>query len=187
MNGDTQAGASSVAHPRNWSQWAVVGVVLLTFALVVPGLGHKSLWIDEADSVYFAQHTWPSLLWGLCDPHPPGYYALLKVFVTLGGDSEFVVRLPSALAATLAVAALARLVRELTHRTGESATTNPTSPGRAGSRVGACGPVAPCGAAGHGTPSRLVCAGGADVCAGGPAGAGGRDPRRAIGPPVALG
>ncbi len=123
MNGDTQVDASAVAHPRNWSQWVVVGVVLLTFALVVPGLGHKGLWIDEADSVYFAQHTWPSLLWGLCDPHPPGYYALLKIFVTLGGASEFVVRFPSALAATLAVAALARLVRELTHGTGEPATT----------------------------------------------------------------
>ena len=71
LDGDTLAEASPVVTSRNRSRWAVVGIVLLTFALVVPGLGHKSLWIDEADSVYFAQHTWPSLLWGLCDPTRP--------------------------------------------------------------------------------------------------------------------
>lgn len=92
----------------------LVAIILLALALRLAGLGHESLWIDEADSVYFAQHAWDSLLWRLCDPHPPGYYALLKLFIGLGGISEFAVRLPSAMAGALGVAALARLARELT-------------------------------------------------------------------------
>jgi hypothetical protein len=102
-----------ISSPR----WAIAAIVLATFALALSGLGHKSLWIDEADSVYFAQHAWGDLIWRLCDPHPPGYYALLKAFIALGGKSETAVRLPSALAATLAVAALARLTRELANGT----------------------------------------------------------------------
>jgi len=96
----------------------LAAIVLLAFALRLAGLGHKSLWIDEADSVYFAQHAWDSLLWRLCDPHPPGYYALLKLFIELGGISEFAVRLPSAIAGVLTVAALARFTHEFTALAG---------------------------------------------------------------------
>lgn len=93
--------------------WTLFAIILLAFTLRLLGLTYKSLWIDEADSVYFAQHLWPALLFRLCDPHPPGYYALLKVFIDLAGNSELVVRLPSALAGGLSVAALARLCHEL--------------------------------------------------------------------------
>lgn len=95
-------------------RWALLSL-LVASALILPALGHKDLWIDEADSVYFAQHAWSALLFDLCDPHPPAYYALLKLALALGGTSEFVVRLPSALAGILAVAVLARLSRELAH------------------------------------------------------------------------
>jgi hypothetical protein len=93
--------------------WAPVALVLVAFALYTLGLGQKSLWIDEADSVYFAQHTWSDVLWRLCDPHPPGYYALLKAAMALAGVGEFAVRIPSVLAGILAVATVARLGREL--------------------------------------------------------------------------
>ncbi len=93
--------------------WSLLAVILLAFALRLLGLGYKSLWIDEADSIYFAQRLWSALLFRLCDPHPPGYYALLKVFIDLAGASEVVVRLPSALAGGLSVAVVARLGREL--------------------------------------------------------------------------
>jgi mannosyltransferase len=91
------------------TRWVNVGLLLVASALILPGLGEKDLWIDEADSVYFALHTWPALLLRLCDPHPPGYYALLKLAIGMFGASEFAVRLPSALASILTVAALVRL------------------------------------------------------------------------------
>lgn len=81
-------------------------MTLAALILRLIGLGSKSLWIDEAASVYFARHAWPDLIFGLCDPHPPLYYALLKVVLPLS-ESEWAVRLPSALAGALTVLALA--------------------------------------------------------------------------------
>ena len=112
MTGGHAAGHAIVPPRRTRSQVALLGLLLIAAALMLPSLGSKGLWIDEADSIYFAEHTWPDLLLRLCDPHPPGYYALLRVFILIGGNSEFVARLPSALAALLAIAALARLTRE---------------------------------------------------------------------------
>ena len=113
LHGHTVDDASPVPNHHHRSWWTLLAIILVASAFILPGLGHKSLWIDEADSVYFAEHPWPALLFQLCDPHPPGYYALLKLTITLAGASEFAVRLPSALAGILAIAALARLTREL--------------------------------------------------------------------------
>ncbi|MBN1259929.1 MAG: glycosyltransferase family 39 protein [Anaerolineae bacterium] len=92
----------------------LLGIVMLAFVLRLWNLGSKSLWIDEADSIYFAQHLWGDLLYRLCDPHPPGYYALLKSFIGAAGSSELVARLPAALAGGLSVAVAARLGYEIT-------------------------------------------------------------------------
>jgi len=81
---------------------SVVWITILALAIRLAWLGSKSLWVDEADSFYFASHTFPEIFSRLCDPHPPGYYALLRVSLALG-HSEFWVRLPSAVAGALAV------------------------------------------------------------------------------------
>ena len=62
----------------------------------------QSLWLDEASSVWFARLPLGDLLFRLCDPHPPGYYLLLKGWLALG-ESEVWLRLPSVLASLLAV------------------------------------------------------------------------------------
>jgi len=90
----------------------IVLITMLALAVRLAWLGSKSLWADEADSFYFASHTLPDIFSRLCDPHPPGYYALLRVFLTYGQD-EFWVRLPSAIAGALAVPLLYALSREL--------------------------------------------------------------------------
>jgi len=64
----------------------------------------QSLWLDEASSVWFARFPLPTLLTTLCDPHPPGYYLLLKGWIRLfGSEKEFWLRFPSLLAAVLSV------------------------------------------------------------------------------------
>lgn len=72
----------------------------------------QSLWRDEASSVWFARMPLTTLLGALCDPHPPGYYLLLKLWLA-GGAQEFWLRLLSLGAAILAVALSYRLALEL--------------------------------------------------------------------------
>ncbi len=79
---------------------------LLALALPLPLLA-QSLWIDEASSVWFAHLPLADLLLRLCDPHPPGYYLLLKGWLALG-EAEPWLRLPSVFASVLAVALTAR-------------------------------------------------------------------------------
>jgi hypothetical protein len=87
-------------------------ITALALAIRLAWLGSKSLWVDEADSFYFASHAFRDIFSRLCDPHPPGYYALLRVFLAWG-QSEFWVRLPSAIAGALAVPLLVALGRQL--------------------------------------------------------------------------
>jgi uncharacterized membrane protein len=98
---------------RSAPPWLTITLITaLALAIRLAWLGSKSLWVDEADSVYFASHSFPDIFSRLCDPHPPGYYALLRVFLAWG-QSEFWVRLPSAIAGTLTVPLLVALGREL--------------------------------------------------------------------------
>lgn len=77
-------------------------ITLLGLAIRLIALGSKSLWIDETHSFYFASQPLSSLFTQLCDPHPPGYYALLSLVLAIGRN-EFWLRLPSAIAATLTI------------------------------------------------------------------------------------
>lgn len=95
---------------RARSLWPAVAL-LVTIGLALP-LFSRSLWRDEASSVWFARLPLETLWRSLCDPHPAGYYLLLKSWLG-GGESEFWLRLPSLWAACLAVALTCRLGREL--------------------------------------------------------------------------
>lgn len=91
---------------------AILLITMLALVTRLACLGGKSLWVDEADSLYFASYAFPDILFRLCDPHPPAYYVLLRVFLKLG-QSEFWVRLPSAIAGALTVPLLALFGWEL--------------------------------------------------------------------------
>jgi len=104
------AGGHGRRSARPWL--TVILITILALVIRLAWLGSKSLWVDEADSFYFASHTFPDIFSRLCDPHPPGYYALLHIFLA-SGQSEFWVRLPSAIAGALAVPLLYALGREL--------------------------------------------------------------------------
>ncbi|MCX7852523.1 MAG: hypothetical protein N2383_07025 [Caldilineales bacterium] len=87
-------------------------MLLLATALPLGRFGH-SLWSDEATSVWFAQQPLSALLTALCDPHPPGYYLLLKLWL-YGGDSEAWLRTLSLIAAGSSALLLLRFGRDLT-------------------------------------------------------------------------
>jgi len=72
--------------------------VALTLLLRLLFLGAKPLWLDEAKMVMLAAQSPATIFFGAAgDIHPPAGYLFLHFWQQLFGDSEFAVRLPSAL------------------------------------------------------------------------------------------
>ncbi len=93
---------------QNWARaqrWLMVVVTLAAFGLRAAQLEEQSLWYDETYSVFVAGSTlengWAILL--ADGVHPPLYYGLLKATMALWGDTEFALRISSAMLGALAV------------------------------------------------------------------------------------
>jgi hypothetical protein len=109
---------------RAWSSGVALtaGLVCLYAAARLWRLTAACLWFDEIFSVHAARHAWGDL-WRFVAAdliHPPLFYALLKLWTALGGESLLWLRLFPALASIAAVAPLLLLAREL--RLGKGAT-----------------------------------------------------------------
>lgn len=80
-------------------------VTLLALVLRFYRIGEKSIWLDEAFSLWIARHTlWEGLSWLIrIDQHPPLYYSLLHVWTELFGELQGPVRMLSALFSTATV------------------------------------------------------------------------------------
>lgn len=91
----------------------LLGLILLAFGRVLWQLDAKNLWWDESLSLQRAEENWLDLLRGrllmqdgfrvvpTTDQHPFFFFLIQGILVRLAGTSEFVLRLPSVLAATL--------------------------------------------------------------------------------------
>lgn len=76
----------------------------LGLVLRLIGLGARPLWFDEVISAVYARQDWPDLLrLNTGDNHPPGYYLALKLWITLFGYDDWVVRLLSVLPGVAAI------------------------------------------------------------------------------------
>ncbi len=99
------------------SRWygALLCVSVLGGALRFAALDAKTVWLDEAFSLWMARHTLPDLMAWLVyiDHHPPLFYALLHVWVAWFGDGPTALRSLSALAGTLAIPAFGMAARRL--------------------------------------------------------------------------
>jgi uncharacterized membrane protein len=73
------------------------------------------LWFDEVFSVHAARHEWSRLLGFVAADiiHPPLFYALLKVWISLGGESLFWLRLFPVLISVAVLVPFILLCREL--------------------------------------------------------------------------
>ena len=92
---------------RNRWLWLAICILWLASALRFHHLGHASLWYDEGDSWVQATRDPAAIAERAArDIHPPGYYWLLALARSLWGESEFSLRLPSAMASILAAACL---------------------------------------------------------------------------------
>lgn len=82
-------------------------------------LTDSCLWFDEIFSVHAAEHSWNSLFWFVAQDliHPPLFYATLKLWIGIGGESLLWLRLFPVLFSTLAVFPFVYLCRELKLKT----------------------------------------------------------------------
>jgi mannosyltransferase len=83
-----------------------IGILFLLALLVrLYRLEAQSLWLDEGSTWQFTQMGWAALFADLFKPNAayPLYHLLLKGWVGLVGDSEFALRLPSAVAGAVSV------------------------------------------------------------------------------------
>lgn len=107
---------------ERWTRAALVALLLLSFALRLRGLGRDGLHLDEAGQAWAA--TQPTLAEMLVIERThamamPFDYLITRATAGLS-DAEFVLRLPSAMWATLNVALLYALTRLLTGRRAEA-------------------------------------------------------------------
>jgi hypothetical protein len=104
----------------NTSRFSTGGIVFaiafLTF--VAARLWHLSatcLWFDEVFSVHAARHGWSEMFKFVAADiiHPPLFYAVLKIWIGIGGESLVRLRLLSVLLAAATIAPFFFLCREL--------------------------------------------------------------------------
>jgi hypothetical protein len=101
---DSTASPRAAQRSTIWPSLALLGLILLAFALRVYRLPAQSLWYDEGVSWYMTRLSLPDLtLWTADDIQPPLYYYLLWPWVPLAGTSEYALRFLSVVFGTLTV------------------------------------------------------------------------------------
>ncbi len=95
---------------------AAFAIVIVVFAAIrFWGLTASCLWFDEIFGVHAATHSWNSILSfvALDLIHPPLFYILLKIWISIGGEGLLWLRLFPVIFSILAVIPFIALCREL--------------------------------------------------------------------------
>ena len=108
------------------SRVLVLALAVLSLVLTLWRINAGSLWWDESLSLHRAQNDLGYILSGhidfggfeTVDQHPPLYFLLLSAFTRLFGESDLVLRLPSALFAASLVPLVYACACELTDKRG---------------------------------------------------------------------
>lgn len=100
---------------KSWALLALGAIMVLGGALRFYGLGIQSLWSDELASWYFSRADGVGQVVSNVreDIHPPGYFVILHLTQNVFGDSEWALRLPSAIAGWLCIPAIYLLGRRI--------------------------------------------------------------------------
>jgi mannosyltransferase len=97
---------------ERWDLLALLTIMLLGAALRFYGLGFQSLWADELASWDFSEHDTVGRV-SQGETQPPLYFLILHFWQWIFGDSEWALRLPSALAGWLCIPAIYLLGKKL--------------------------------------------------------------------------
>src|SRR6266511_5802652 len=86
-----------------WSRRIAIGwtvTIAAAFAVYFSGISHEAIWYDESISIAIANRTFAGILRFMPNEnHPPLHFLLLHFARLLFGNSEWAMRLPSALGA----------------------------------------------------------------------------------------
>jgi len=98
------------------SRWWMLAVCGGSWVLLLTQLSHLSLWIDEWFTVKDVSPTWANFIPELIatERRPPLYWALLKLWMSVAGDSEWVMRWFSAACVVVTMAGAFQLTKTLT-------------------------------------------------------------------------
>ena len=107
----------TVTLQRLYGPFLVVGLTLLGGLLRFYDIGAKTIWLDEAFSIWIAHHTPAEILDWLVriDQHPPLYYLLLSGWIRLFGDLQGAARSLSALCSTLTIPLFYLIAQRISH------------------------------------------------------------------------
>lgn len=97
-------------------QFLIAGLLCLIYvSLRLWHLTDSCLWFDEIFSVHAAEHSWKDLLQFVAQDliHPPLFYVLLKIWISIGGESLFWLRFFPVFFAILALLPFTLLCRQL--------------------------------------------------------------------------
>jgi mannosyltransferase len=101
---DSSASAQHAPWSTLWPILAILGLILLAFALRVYRLPAQNLWYDEGVSWYLTGMPLRALTeWTANDIQPPLFYYLLWLWARLAGTCEYALRFPSVIFGTLTV------------------------------------------------------------------------------------
>jgi uncharacterized membrane protein len=140
MDAVSSLNAPKAAVRQQWHvtpERLLIAVTLLALTLRFLDIGSRALWLDEAFSQWFSDHSF-HYLWTVVptyEAHPPFYYSLLKVWRSLAGQGHGVMRSLSVLFGTLTVPLIMVMARE---QERQSATGRPLL------RMGLAGFLAAC-------------------------------------------
>ena len=100
---------------RRMQRFVLVALCVLYAAARLWRLTDSCLWFDEIFSVHAAEHDWNSIFWFVAQDliHPPLFYVLLKLWIGIGGESLFWLRLLPVGFSILAVVPFVLFCREL--------------------------------------------------------------------------
>lgn len=100
---------------RRMQRFALFALWVLYAAARIWRLTDSCLWFDEIFSVHAAEHDWNSILWFVAQDliHPPLFYLLLKLWIGIGGENLFWLRLLPVGFSVLAVVPFVLFCREL--------------------------------------------------------------------------
>ena len=92
-----------------------VALCLVYIAARLWRLTDSCLWFDELFSVHAAEHPWNSHFWFVAQDliHPPLFYAVLKVWIGIGGESLLWLRLLPVFFSVIAIVPFLYLCKEL--------------------------------------------------------------------------
>src|SRR5215212_6198832 len=111
------APVQDTAKHEAWYTAVLVAIFVAGLALRLYDLGSESIWYDELWAVKIARMEPVEIVRAsLGDNNPPLYYLLLHYWMLFAGDTEFAIRLPSALASALAVPLIYGIGRLLFNR-----------------------------------------------------------------------